>query len=499
MVEIKDKLKKIEYYIDNGEYFTINKPRQYGKTTTINQINKYLNNKYFILEISFEGLGDYAFESEERFCKSFISLLNNRIEKNNFQNEFKLWFEDLQNVNNFELLSKKIVILNECILKKTILIIDEVDKSSNNQLFLNFLSMIRNLFLEREKGYLKTFHSVILAGVHDVKNLKLKIRPSEEQKYNSPWNIASDFEVDMSFNPNEISTMLIEYKNEIGIEFDVKDISEIIYEFTNGYPFLISKICKLVDEKLNKDWSKNGINNALKLLIKENNTLFESIIKNIENNNDLKQFIYDILIDGIEYSFAYTDSVISTGLIYGIFRESNGKVLIDNKIFEILIYNHFSVLKERSEKRIKKVSSSNFILSNGDLDIVRVIEKFQDLMKMEYRYEDEAFIEREGRLLFLAFIKPIINGSGFYFVEPQLRNNTRMDVVITFNKKRYVVELKIWRGVQYENYGIEQLVNYIDTIGEDFGYLITFSFNKNKKYKKEWIKKDNKNIFSVIV
>ena len=82
--------------------------------------------------------------------------------------------------------------------------IDEVDKSSNNQLFLSFLGMLRNKYLLRNEGKDYTFHSVILAGVHDVKNLKVKIRPEEEQKYNSPWNIASDFEVDMSFSKEEI-------------------------------------------------------------------------------------------------------------------------------------------------------------------------------------------------------------------------------------------------------------------------------------------------------
>jgi hypothetical protein len=75
--------------------------------------------------------------------------------------------------------------------------IDEVDKSSNNQLFLSFLGMLRDKFLLRNMGKDKTFHSVTLAGVHDVKSLK--IRPDEEQKYNSPWNIAADFDIDMIF------------------------------------------------------------------------------------------------------------------------------------------------------------------------------------------------------------------------------------------------------------------------------------------------------------
>ncbi|HLP58037.1 MAG TPA: hypothetical protein VK186_04370 [Candidatus Deferrimicrobium sp.] len=67
------------------------------------------------------------------------------------------------------------------------LMIDEVDKSSNNQLFLDFLGMLRNKYLKRDKPGEFTFHSVILVGVHDVKTLKTKMRKNSEAKYNSPW------------------------------------------------------------------------------------------------------------------------------------------------------------------------------------------------------------------------------------------------------------------------------------------------------------------------
>ena len=68
--------------------------------------------------------------------------------------------------------------------------------------------MLRNKYLDREKGKTVTFKSVILAGVYDIKNLKLKLRPDEERKYNSPWNIAVPFKVDMSLHEDGIKNML---------------------------------------------------------------------------------------------------------------------------------------------------------------------------------------------------------------------------------------------------------------------------------------------------
>lgn len=58
--------------------------------------------------------------------------------------------------------------------REDLLFIDEVDKSSDNQMFLNFLGVLRELYLERAFGTV-AFKRVILAGVYDIKNLKGKM------------------------------------------------------------------------------------------------------------------------------------------------------------------------------------------------------------------------------------------------------------------------------------------------------------------------------------
>ena len=88
--------------------------------------------------------------------------------------------------------------------------IDEVDSASNNQVFLDFLAQLRAQYIDRDIQ--PAFQSVILAGVYDIKNLKRKLRPEEDHKYNSPWNIAADFSIEMSFSESEIAGMLQEYE-----------------------------------------------------------------------------------------------------------------------------------------------------------------------------------------------------------------------------------------------------------------------------------------------
>ena len=85
-------------------------------------------------------------------------------------------------------------------------------------------------------------------------------------------------------------------------------------------------------------------------------------------------------------------------------------------------------------------------------------------------------------------------------MEPQTRDNRRMDLVVTYDKQEFIVELKIWRGDKYEQTGRKQLSEYLATRDMDEGYLVTFDFSKNKQDKEpEWVEVNGKQVFEVIV
>ena len=496
MVNISEKLEKIKALRENEEYFVINRPRQYGKTTTLTALENSLKEKYLVISISFEGIGDIAFSNEEKFVIEFINLIEdilNCIDENLSETFKKLSLGVCTLSNLSRLISKFIKKLD----KEVILIIDEVDKSSNNQIFLNFLAMLRNKYLDREKGKAITFKSVILAGVYDIKNLKLKLRPEEERKYNSPWNIAVPFKVDMSLHKDGIKNMLDEYKKDKNLTFDTLKSSEFIYFYTNGYPFLVSRLCQIIDEDLDSSWNDENMLKAVKLLLSEKNTLFDDVIKNVSNNKDLYEYIFDIVFNGEEKDFNIDNNIVDLGVTFGYFKEEDGKVKISNRLLEQRLYNYFVTnlkLRNVAGYNIK----ANFIEGTG-LNIEKILIKFQEFMKEQYSSIDKNFLEREGRLLFLAFIKPIINGVGFAFKEVQISEEKRLDVVITYNKNKYIIELKIWRGEEYHEKGLKQLADYLHINNENKGYLLVFNFNKNKEYKKEKLIIKEKEIFEVFV
>lgn len=495
MVDMKDRIEHIKLLIEKDRYFTINRARQYGKTTLLNLLYEELKEKYFVIKISFEGIGGRVFEKEELFIKTFLDLVvdSDFFEELKEENQNLFKNMDLETLT-FMILSKKITEICENTSKEIILIIDEVDKTSDNQIFLNFLGMLRNKYLDRIRK--KTFKSVILAGVYDIKNIKRKLKADEEIRYNSPWNIAVDFNVNMNFNLSDIAGMLEEYEKEENTKMNILDISHEIYSYTNGYPFLVSKICKTIDEELNKNWTIKGVRNAVKLILKGTNTLFDDMIKNIENNEMFRNLIEMILVKGREIPFQISDPIISFGAMLGILINLDDKVIISNRIFETYIYNHMVIRKITHGNGIISIDNSQFIVNNI-LNMEKILIKFMELMKSEYREEDKKFLEREGRLLFLCFLKPIINGKGHYAVETQTRNNTRMDIVVFYGEEEYIIELKIWHGEEARKAAIEQLKGYLNSKNKDKGYLVSFCFNKNKDYTAKWIKDEEKDIFEV--
>ena len=54
-------------------------------------------------------------------------------------------------------------------------------------------------------------------------------------------------------------------------------------------------------------------------------------------------------------------------------------------------------------------------------------------------------------------------------------------MIIDYLGKQYIVELKIWRGEEYNSRGEEQLIGYLEDYGVDEGYMLSFNFNKDKK------------------
>lgn len=492
MVDISARLEKIEDMVDAGQYFTINRARQYGKTTTLRLLAEHLKKSYLVISLDFQMLSHDDFKDESSFVCAFSGLLLDHVENIPLEIAEKLDTFAENNVGAvslsglFRLMSRWCKISEQ----KIVLIIDEVDSATNNQVFLDFLAQLRGYYINRD--IMPTFHSVILAGVYDVKNIKRKIRSDDEHKVNSPWNIAADFDVDMSFSAKDIAGMLEDYENDHNTQMDTKEISHLLYDYTSGYPFLVSRLCKLMDEKIAGTerfpdlctvWTRAGVLEAVKMLLSEKNTLFESLIGKLNDYPELKNVIYLLLFQGQSIAYNPDDLAMDMALMFGFVKTENSTVQISNRIFETRLYNYFLTLPEVQSGDMYKLAlrdKSQFI-QDGRLNMERILEKFVEYFDDIYGDQNQRFYEEDGRRYFMLYLKPIINGTGNYYVEAQTRNQERTDLIVDYQGEQYIIELKVWHGEAYNTRGEKQLADYLDHYHLKKGYMLSFCFNKKKE------------------
>lgn len=262
--------------------------------------------------------------------------------------------------------------------------IDEVDSATNNQVFLDFLAGLREGYINRDTKDMPAFQSVILAGVTDVKHLRSKIREEDQHKVNSPWNIAADFDIDMSLSETGIKGMLDDYESDHHTGMNTKSVAKQIRDYTEGYPFLVSRICQLIDEQvcrklsLTESWTKIGLDEAVKLILQENNTLFQSLTKNLNNYPDLKASIKSILMEGTKVTYNAQQEEIIQMQMYGLIRNDHNTVRVANRIFETMLYNLFLSEEELKNNVFTRKGdlAKNLFVQDGKLNMRLIMERF---------------------------------------------------------------------------------------------------------------------------
>lgn len=508
MVNIDETLMRIKRMIDRGDYFTINRARQYGKTTTLGALEKMLEENYIVIHLDFQTVSSADFSSEHAFVAAFARSIIRVVRDDN-----RVASQVVEGLGGFAdpaLMKARLSELfpflkNWCANSQypLVLMIDEVDAASDNQVFLDFLAQLRAGFLARQLRDEATFLSVILAGVYDVKHLKDKvIRFSNERekgfvllgngKSNSPWNIAADFKIDMSFDNDGIAGMLREYEEDYHTGMDIDEMAGWIEEYTSGYPYLVSRICNIMDEqlgsgteyaKLSDVWTQNGFLEAVRIMLTEKNSLFDSLINKLQDYPELRIRIYELLFQGEKMIYNPDSESIGIAEMFGFVINKGGMAVIANRIFEIRLYNYFLSESEAERTPMSRAASGdkNQFVHHGKLDMELVLEKFANFFNELYGDKTEKFLEEEGRKYFLLFLRPIINGSGNYYIEAQTRDARRTDVIVDYGGEQFVIELKIWKGLAYNSRGEEQLADYLDYYHLKKGYMVSFSFNKNKR------------------
>ena len=229
-------------------------------------------------------------------------------------------------------------------------------------------------------------------------------------------------------------------------------------------------------------WTADGVDEAVRRILSDGSImLFESLTGKLINFPELREKLRYILLLGEATDYYPYDDNQKQLLMYGFIRVVNNKVVVANRIFEMLLYRMFIGENRYEELRQMAAMDRNIFIEDGRLNVPKIMEHFLASQKIIRGTDQEKFVEDEGRERFLTYLSPIINGTGTYSIEEQTRNRRRMDVVIHYLGRRYVIELKIWHGERYNEKGEQQLRDYLDYFDLQTGYMLSFSFNRKNE------------------
>ena len=86
MVDLSVRVAQIKEMVETNKYFTINRARQYGKTTTIDALARVLVKDFYVVSMDFQDYGEESFANEDAFCRDFsidfCSILSSQCQGN---------------------------------------------------------------------------------------------------------------------------------------------------------------------------------------------------------------------------------------------------------------------------------------------------------------------------------------------------------------------------------------------------------------------------------
>jgi hypothetical protein len=494
MVDPLKRLLEFESLVKEELYFTIHAPRQTGKTTYLFAVSRKLNNdgEYVALVVSFERAGYFDIPIDKAnetlihcvYDAAFVQLPDSYRPENPKGKKFldlkeylSIWARNLE--------------------KPIVLLIDEIDALLDNVL-VSVLRQLRDGYQGRPAHFPA---SIVLVGLRDVRDYKVKIR-SELQSYgtSSPFNIKSDSLLLKDFTKKDVFDLLEQHTEETGQVLPV-EVKEEIFRLSNGQPWLVNALARqLVAKILGNDFSQNITLNLLtkakNQLILRRDTHLDSLVDKLKEER--VKHIVQAIINGSNIVPDIMDDDIAYVRDLGIVALSSPLKFANPIYAEIIPRIMASPIQEFIPEEIQTLW---FIDKDGSLNMEKVLKEFQSF----YRRNSEVWLERYEfkesvhHLLLMAFLQRVINAGGEIIREMAVGNG-RIDLFVKFGKQEFALELKINRDQRTIEDGKMQLDRYLDKLGLKQGYLIIFDPSSKNWEEKVFYKKsiyNEKTIFMV--
>ena len=491
--------------VKEGRYIVIFAPRQTGKTTFFQRALDVFREEepaYFPIPLNFEvyeGCTPSVFYSGlyEDLLEAIENVFARRGEVfSEALTEFLENAEITDHLSTGRFFRKFSKLLGD---PRVILIIDEFD-GIPKEAVRGFLHSLRRIYVSDSLS--RCPHSVGIVGVKSITQLNY-------DRSISPFNIQDEFNLP-NFTLEQVQELLGQYTEEVGQAFD-SEVIESIHRQTAGQPVLVNRFAQILTEELDipktESITMTHFPKAHTQLLRGRNTNIEHLTTNIRRNPRFESVLMRIMARDEGVDFNLDDDIISELATYGVIKEGADSMCeILNPIYLYRIMRAFKPLVNGLEQEYFPEDTGEvlheYLTPTGQIEMETLLDNFRDFIaRAGFRILQVPDTPQEsvGRHLLLAYLDEFVRRiGGVMHIEVQTGRG-RMDVLITHNQRKYIIETKIRRGDSRYQAGKKQLAAYLKLEGTTEGYYIVFDHRQDPEPRVETETIDDVTVRSYVI
>ena len=472
--------------IRDEQYFVLHAPRQTGKTSALIALRDLLNGgsagDFRCVDVNVE-VGQVARDDTARGMRSVLGNLADSalLLGDDFPN--RVWPDIL--AKSGPDLALKNLLMQWCLANPTplVLMVDEIDSLVGDTL-LSVLRQLRAGYQQRPEGFPQ---SVVLCGVRDIRDYRIRSSSGEVIAGGSPFNVAAKSLRLGDLTKAEIDTLVAQHTAETGQPFAPKAL-KTVWEQTQGQPWLVNALCAeaCFDNKAGRDRSRtitaDDIFAAREELILSRRTHLDQLAHKLEEDR-VRRVIEPILRGGdVQHRARDLEYVRDLGLI-----ASDSPPRLANPIYAEVVPRELGYVLQDSLDE----NPAWYVKTDGGLDMRKLLTAFRTF----YGEHAEHWLSHFGdyreagpQLILQAYLQRIVNGGGRIEREYGLGRGAT-DILVLWPREagqpsdlweRFVIECKVLRDSDHRSLegvierGVEQTLGYMNRCKGDEGHLVVF-------------------------
>ena len=288
-----------------------------------------------------------------------------------------------------------------------------------------------------------------------------------------------------NFTLEQVQELIGQYTDEVGQAFAPEVIASI-HKQTAGQPVLVNRFAQILTEEMDIPKTETITmahwTTAHAQLLEESNVNITHLVTNIRKNPRFESILMRIMERDEGVVFNLDDDIINELATYGVIRKGADDMCeILNPIYLYRIMRAFKPTVNGLEQVYFPEETDDdeheYLTPAGEIDMVSLLDNFRDFIaRAGFRILQVPDTPQEsvGRHLLLAYLDEFVRRvGGVMHIEVQTGRG-RMDLLITHNQRKYIVETKIWRGESRYQSGKKQLAAYLKLEGVTDGYYVVF-------------------------